>query len=60
MMTNRDIRQARKDGYSAWEILHQVVDSGVEFPDASYRVSQALNMDSEQREQMERDYDECA
>jgi hypothetical protein len=59
-MTRKDIKQAKQDGYSDWEILHQVVASGVEFPDASYLVSQALNMNSEQREQMERDYDECA
>lgn len=59
-MTRNDIRASKQAGYSSWEILHMVVASGVEFPDASYRVSVALGLDAEDREQMERDYDECA
>ena len=58
-MNHAEIRAARKAGDSPWEILAALVADGVEFPDASYRVKAALNLDLEETEQMERDYDEC-
>lgn len=58
-MTNQQIRDLSNAGDSNWEILSAVVRSGVEFPDAVWKVSQALRLDDEEREQMERDYDEC-
>lgn len=60
MMTARQIKQASDAGNSDWEILQMAIDAGQEFPDAVWSVSQALRMDDEQREAMERDYDECA
>lgn len=58
-MTNQQIRDLSNAGDSNWEILSAVVCSGVEFHDAVWKVSQALRLDDEEREQMERDYDEC-
>jgi hypothetical protein len=57
-MTHQDIKTSKKNGYSDWEILTQVITAGCEYPDAVYKVSAALRMDTEQRETMERDYDE--
>lgn len=58
-MTPAEIRAMRDGGDSAWEVLQAVIDTGVEFPDAVWKVSQALRLDREQVEQMKRDYDEC-
>lgn len=58
-MTAQQIRDLSNAGDSNWEVLSAVVLSGVEFPDAVWKVSQALRLDDEEREQMERDYDEC-
>ena len=59
LKTAQEIKEARRAGYSAWEVLHMVVEGGREFPDAVFKVSQALGLDAEETEQMERDYDEC-
>jgi hypothetical protein len=58
-MTHQDIKQSKAAGQSDWEILTQVIRTGVDYPDAVYRVSAALRMDAEERQCMERDYDEC-
>lgn len=58
-MTKSDIKAARNAGNSAWEVLEMVIRAGREFPDAVFAVSQALRMDRDEVEQMERDYDEC-
>ncbi len=58
-LNKNDIRTMSRNGESDWEILHVVVRSGMEFPDAEYCVSSALNMDDEQRRQMVCAYDEC-
>lgn len=58
-MTNDDIRQMRRECYSNSEILWAVVSAGFEYPDAVWKVSKALRMDAEEREEMERNYDEC-
>ena len=54
-----NIKEASLNGYSNWEILGLVIDSGIEFPDAVYLVSSTLNLDKDEVEQMEGDYDEC-
>jgi hypothetical protein len=59
-MTPSQIRAASAAGNSDWEVLQMVIEAGREFPDAVFAVSQALRMDDEQRQAMERDYDECA
>lgn len=59
-MNAHDIREAYRNGNSNWEILHMVVSSGVEFPDAVFRVSQALRLDHEAVAEMESNYDEVA
>lgn len=58
-MNTAEIKAARAAGNSNWEVLSMVVEAGYEFPDAVWKVSQALRLDTEEREQMERDYDEC-
>jgi len=56
-MNASDIKALRNAGNSNWEILHMVVDAGYEFPDASFKVSQALNMDYEEVAEMIDGYD---
>lgn len=58
-MNTKEIKAAKAAGNSNWEVLHMVVESGIEFPDAVWKVSRALRLDEEEREEMERDYDEC-
>lgn len=58
-MNNEQIKEAKAAGNSDWEILQMVIDTGVEYPDAVWKVSKALGMDAEQRQCMENDYDEC-
>lgn len=57
-MNRNDIKAASDAGNSNWEVLHMVVASGVEFPDAVWKVSRALGLDDEERQQMEADYDD--
>lgn len=59
-MTSNEIREASKAGNSNWEVLQMVIDAGVEYPDAVWKVSQALRLPKDEAEQMERDYDEIA
>ena len=59
-MNRAQIKAASAQGNSDWEVLQMVVSSGAEYPDAVFKVSQALGMDNEQREEMEERYDECA
>jgi hypothetical protein len=59
-MNIKDIRDLRKAGNPPWEILAMAVDiEGMEFPDASFRIKLALDMDHDEVVEMERDYDEC-
>lgn len=55
-MTNDEIRASRDNGNFPWEILHELVAAGVEYPDAVWKVSQALRMDAEEVEEMEDKY----
>lgn len=55
-MTSKEIRNMYRDGFSSWEILHYVIKDNIEYPDAVFKVSQALNFDSEQVEEMEDGY----
>jgi hypothetical protein len=57
-MNNQQIREASNAGNSNWEVLQMVIDSGVEYPDAVFKVSQALGMDAEEVEEMETGYNE--
>lgn len=57
-MNNQQIREASKAGNSNWEVLQMVIDSGIEYPDAVFKVSQALGMDAEEVEEMETGYNE--
>jgi hypothetical protein len=59
-MTRSQIKELRANGNSTFEVLQMVIDSGTEYPDAVFAVSQALRLDREERESMEADYDECA
>lgn len=59
-MNSKEIKEAQKNFYSNWEILSMVIQSGIEYPDAVWKVSKALNLDRDEREEMERDYDEIA
>ena len=58
-MNHKEIKEAKANGYSNWEILQMCIDKGQEYPDAVYRVSAALKMKDDERQQMEKDYDEC-
>jgi len=58
-MTHQDIKQSKAAGNSNWEILGQVIAAGCEYPEAVYRTAAALRMDADERQCMERDYDEC-
>lgn len=59
-MTPNQIREARLQCNSNWEILQTVVDTGVEYPDAVWKVTCALGLPKDEVEEMERDYDEVA
>ena len=59
-MNTDEIKHARRNGYSTWEILHMVVDAGKEFPDAEWLVSRALKLDDEERAEMVDAYDNNA
>jgi hypothetical protein len=58
-MNTADIRTLRKNGSSDWEILSDLIAQGIEYPDAVWAVTKALNLDSEQVEEMEDRYDNC-
>jgi hypothetical protein len=55
--TAAQIKAMRRNGDSPWEILHVVVRSGVEYPDAAYMVSSALRLDAAERAAMVDGYD---
>lgn len=59
-MNTSDIRKASANGDSDFEILAAVIAAGVEYPDAVWKVSQALRMDDEQRQEMEDKYSDYA
>jgi hypothetical protein len=59
-MTQADIKGMYAEGNSTWEVLAAVIDAGVEFPDAEYKVSQALKLDAEERAEMVDKYSECS
>ena len=51
-MTKQGIRDAYQAGNSDWEILEWLIQDGLEFPDAVYRVSSTLRLDEEGTAQM--------
>ncbi len=59
-MNTHDIREASASGDSDFLILAAVIASGAEYPDAVWRVSRALGMDEQQRQEMEDAYTNCA
>lgn len=56
-MTKQEIKAAWHNGYSTWEILAMLISDGLEVPDAEWRVSDALGLDDEGREEMRDGYD---
>ncbi len=58
-MTHKQIKEAKAAGNSDWEILAMVIAAGYDYADAVWRVSEALRMKADERQCMERDYDEC-
>ena len=58
-MTRNEIKEASANGYSNWEILGMLTTDGIEYPDAVGIVASTLRLPKDEREQMERDYDEC-
>lgn len=58
-MTAKQIKEASDAGNSDFEVLQMAIDSGLEYPDAVWRVSQALRMDDEQRQEMEDKHASC-
>jgi hypothetical protein len=57
-MTPAQIREARLQCNSNWELLQMVIDTGVEYPDAVWKVTKALGLPKDEVAEMERDYDE--
>jgi hypothetical protein len=58
-MNTKQIKEAYAAGNSNWEVLQMVIDSGIEYPDAVFKMTQALRMDHEAVAEMEANYDEC-
>lgn len=56
-MTKQKIREIFKANFDQVETLQAVIDSGVEFSDAVWQVSQALRLPPDEVEQLEQDYD---
>ena len=55
-MTDADIREMSGTGNSNWEILHAVIDSGYEYPDAVWKVTKVLRMKKDEVAEMEDGY----
>lgn len=55
-MTRVEIREMWRAGNSTTDCLREVVASGFEYPDAVWKVTQALNLDAESVEEMELNY----
>lgn len=58
-MTAADIKAAYKAGNSTFEVLHMVIESGMEYPDAVFKVSSALRLKKDEVAEMEEKYDTC-
>jgi hypothetical protein len=58
-MLTKDIRSMFNNGESPADCLRAAVASGMEYPDAEWRVINALNLDSESAEEMRQNYYEC-
>lgn len=56
-MTGAEIRAVKAAGNSDFEVLHMVVSSGREYPDAVWAVTQALGMKPDEVKDMEDAYD---
>lgn len=60
LMSKAEIRSKWADGEAAVDILRDAVASGLEYPDAVWRVSDALKMQKLEVEEMEESYmDQC-
>lgn len=55
-MTKQTMKARQAAGDSPWEILADLVNQGTEYPDAVWKVSQALGMDAEEVAEMEDAY----
>lgn len=56
-MTTAEIKEAFRNGHSPWEILAILVNAGREYPDAEWRVVDALKLDDEETAEMRDAYD---
>lgn len=56
LMSKSEIRSKWHDGEAAVDILRDAVASGLEYPDAVWRVTDALRLDNESVEEMEGHY----
>jgi len=54
-----DCKAMARECYSTWEILDVVIFEGIEYPDAVYLVSRALDLDDEEVAEMEDRYTNC-
>ena len=55
-MTKHEIKECYAAGNSAWEILAMLINDGVEYPDAEYRVIDALQMNHNEVQEMVYNY----
>lgn len=56
-MSPKEIKDMYAAGYSSFEVLAEVIGSGVKFPEAVSRVSAALRLDKESVAEMVDGYD---
>lgn len=59
MLNAKDVRELRMNGEAPMDILTEVVQSGMEYPDALWLVTRVLNLDAESVAELEADYAEC-
>lgn len=57
-MSIAQIRERYNQGDSHWEILADLVDEGIEYPDAVWKMTSALRLDADEVAEMEQGYDE--
>ena len=56
-MSPNDIKEARRNGYSNWEILSMLIDCDWEYPDAVNQIVFVLKLDKDEIAEMKYDYD---
>ena len=56
-MNTQQIKASAAAGNSPWEILAQLTGAGMEYPDAEFKVAQALRMRADEVAEMRDAYD---